>query len=561
MPVFSLKFLSRLTALCLAGLSPLALAAPGCAEVALDGRSLTLAQIEAVARHDCPVSLDAKARQRVERAHALLLAYAKLDRPVYGLNRGVGLNKDQTIFEGGEISPAVRARSEQFNRDLLNSHSAAYGEAVPREVARAALLIRLNTALTGGAGLQPQVVQGYADLLNHGITPVLFGDGSVGEADITVLAPIGLALMGEGEVDYRGRRMAAADALQQAGLTPLRLYGKDGLGVVSANAYGAALASLAARDVARLLAQADAVAALSLEGLGGNLAPLLPVTQAQRPFAGQQAAASHMRELLQGSSLWQPDPQRALQDPLSFRTASQAHGAARDLLGLLQAQLVLQINHADDNPTVVLDAAVPADASAYEKQFYVTEGEVRGAVIPSASFDPSAWALPLQGMTVALSQVAQLSAQRSLRLTESGFTGLARFLSPGGGAIGYGPVQKSVSSLAAGVRSLAQPVMTDVQPQAGNIEDVGSNAPWIAQRLGQQVAGVNRQLALELLLAAQALDLRRAAHPDYQPGQGTAALWRSFRQAVPALTADRRVDQDLARAHAFLAAQRRQSLP
>jgi histidine ammonia-lyase len=527
-----------------------------CSPVTLNGHSLTLAQVEAVARQGCAVRLEAASLRRAERSYELLLAYARLDRPVYGLNRGVGQNKDQTIFQGGEISAEVRAVSEQFNLNVLRSHSAAYGDMVAPDVVRAAMLIRLNTALFGGTGMQVQVLRQYEAFLNRGITPVLFGEGSVGEADITILPQIGLAMIGEGEVYYAGRRMPAADALKAAGLTPMRLFGKDALSIVSSNAYGAALAVLDAQDIAALLDQADAVAALSLEGLDGNLAPLLPITQAQRPFDGQRQSARQMAELLKGSALWNPSPQRALQDPLSFRTASQVHGAARDMLAVLRQQLELQINSSDDNPTVVVDAAPPTDAQPYERQYYVTEGPVRGAVLPSASFDPSAWALPLQGVAVALSQVAQSSTQRTLRLTDPGFTGLPRFLSPGAGAIGYGPIQKTVSSLATDVGALSVPVTTDVQAQAGNIEDVGTNAPTTGRRVAGQISRLTTLLAVELMHAAQAVDLRQAQQPSRAMGMGTQALWQDFRQAVPHLGQDRRNDLDIVEATAFLTRQR-----
>ncbi len=537
--------------------APLA-AIAACTPVKLDGRTLSLAQIESVARQGCGVALADEAMQRAERSYGLLLAYAQLDRPVYGLNRGVGLNKDQTIFKGGEISPEVRKLSEQFNRNLLRSHSAAYGSEAPQEVTRAAMLIRLNTALSGGAGLQPAVLRQYAEFLNRGITPVMFGEGSVGQADITILPQIGLAMMGEGQAYYRGQRLPAAQALRQAGLEPVQPFGKDALAIVSSNAYGAAIASLAALDAARLLSQADAVAALSLEGLDGNLAPLLSVSQTQRPYDGQVSTAEHILALLRGSSLWQRDPQRALQDPLSFRTVSQVHGAARDMLQLLQRQLQLQINSSDDNPTVALDARPVEHAQPYELQFYVTEGPVRGAVMPNAGFDPSAWALPLQGMGVALSQVAQLSAQRTLRLTDTAFTGLPRFLSPGNGAIGYGPIQKTVSSLAAEIRVLALPMTTDVQPQAGNIEDVGTNAPATGRRVAGQIDRLTTLLAVELMHAAQAVDLRMAKRPDFALGAGTGALRRDFRQQVPYMAEDRRNDADIVIAADFLVRSRQQ---
>ncbi len=524
--------------------------------VTLDGRSLTAAQVLAVARQDCAVAIAPEAAQRAGRAYDLLLAYARQDKPVYGLNRGVGLNKDQTIFQGGEISPEVRRLSEQFNRNLLHSHSAAYGAEAPRDVTRAAMLIRLNTALFGGSGMQPAVLDQYAAFLNRDVTPVMLGEGSVGQADITILPQIGLVMMGEGEAYRGGRRMGAAQALREAGLSAVRPFGKDALSMVSSNAYGAAVAVLAAHDARALVAQADAVAALSLEGLDGNLAPLLAPVQSQRPYAGQRQTADRMLWLLRGSALWKRDAQRPLQDPLSFRTVSQVHGAARDMLALLDGQLQVQINSSDDNPTVVLDAVPTPGAQDYEAQYFVTDGPVRGAVMPSAGFDPSAWVLPLQGVSVALSQVAQLSAQRTLRLTDPAFTRLPRFLSPGQGAIGYGPIQKTVSALAADARALSGPVVTDVQAQAGNIEDVGTNAPLTGLRVTGQVAALTRLLAVELMHGAQAVDLRYPKAAAAALGQGTAVLWRDFRKQVPYMAEDRRNDTDIIAATGFV----RQSL-
>ncbi|WYX10396.1 aromatic amino acid ammonia-lyase [Achromobacter xylosoxidans] len=519
--------------------------------VTLDGKSLTAAQVLAVARQDCAVAIAPAAAQRAARAYDLLLAYARLDKPVYGLNRGVGLNKDQTIFQGGEISPEVRRLSEQFNRNLLHSHSAAYGAEAPRDVTRAAMLIRLNTALFGGSGMQPAVLEQYAAFLNRDVTPVMLGEGSVGQADITILPQIGLVMMGEGEAWRGGQRMSAAQPCARPAWRRCARSARTRWRW-SAPTPTAPRWRCWPRTMRALLAQADAVAALSLEGLDGNLAPLLPPAQAQRPYAGQRQTAERMLGLLRGSALWRRDAQRPLQDPLSFRTVSQVHGAARDLLALLDRQLQLQINSSDDNPTVVLDAAPAADASDYETQYYVTDGPVRGAVMPSAGFDPSAWALPLQGTAVALSQVAQLSAQRTLRLTDPGFTRLPRFLSPGNGAIGYGPIQKTVSSLAADVRALAGPVVTDVQPQAGNIEDVGTNAPLTGLRVAGQVAALTRLLAVELMHGAQAVDLRYPQGPAAALGQGTASLWRDFRKQVPYMAEDRRNDTDVITATAFL---------
>ncbi|CAB3631928.1 Histidine ammonia-lyase [Achromobacter sp. 2789STDY5608633] len=520
--------------------------------LALDGGSLTPSDVIAVARRGQAVAPTDASWQRVTRSHDLLLAYGRLGQPVYGLNRGVGQNKDQTIFSGDTLSDEARAASAAFNHRMLLSHTVAYGEPAKTETVRAAMLIRLNTALFGGTGMSPPLVRQYVDFLNKGLTPVVLGQGSVGQADITILPQIGLAMMGEGMIELDGKAMPATDAMRRVGLAPVKPYAKDSLSLLSSNAYGAALAILAADEAGRMLDRADEVAALSLEGLNGNIAPLLAITQAQRPYPAQQQVAQRILSLLDGSALWQADEQRSLQDPLSFRTVSQVHGAAREALRQLDVQLRVQINSSDDNPTVILDAAPPPGVSAQEARYYVTQGPQRGAVVPSAGFDPTAWVVPLQSVGIALSQVAQSSAQRVLRMGDPAFTRLPRFLSPNDTTLAYTTIQKPVSLLATEIRALSHPVSSDALAVAGNIEDVATNGPLAAQRLGQQAVRLRTLLGIELIHAAQAVDLRTRADGQRPVGKGTGAVLAAFRQEVPFLSQDRRLADDIARAERFL---------
>jgi histidine ammonia-lyase len=459
-------------------------AAPRQAPLALDGRSLATADVVAVARGGQPVAPTEAAWQRVARSHELLLEYGRLGQPVYGLNRGVGQNKDQTIFSGDTLSDEARALSAAFNHRMLLSHTVAYGEPATADTVRAAMLIRLNTALAGGTGMSPALVRQYADFLNQGLTPVVLGQGSVGQADITILPQIGLAMMGEGMVETGGKT--------------------------------------------------------------------LPAAQAQRPYPAQQQVARRILGLLEGSALWQTDEQRPLQDPLSFRTVSQVHGAAREALRQLDAQLLVQINSSDDNPTVALDVSPPAGATPQETRYYVTQGKLRGAVLPSAGFDPTAWVVPLQTVGVALSQVAQSSAQRVLRMGDPAFTKLPRFLSPNDTTLAYTTIQKPVSLLATEIRALSHPVSSDALAVAGNIEDVATNGPLAAQRVSQQTRRLRTLLGIELIHAAQAVDLRTRADAQRPVGKGTGAVLAAFRQEVPFLAQDRRLADDIARADRFL---------
>ncbi|SFC77665.1 histidine ammonia-lyase [Polaromonas sp. OV174] len=520
--------------------------------VVLTGRNLSIDQVRQVARAGARVEVSSEALSRLERSHRLLLAAAQQDKPIYGLNRGVGLNKDQTIFKGDAIDPAVRAISERFNRNMLLTHSVGIGSEVPQEVVRATMLVRLNTLLVGGAGVQPIVARMYEYFLNHGIHPVMFSRGSIGEADIGILPQIGLAMMGEGEVIYQGRRIAASSALKSAGLVPVKLFAKDSLSLISSNAYSAGMAVLRVVDSERFLDAADRVFSLSLEGLNGNVAPFLPAVQVSRPFVGQQQTAAHIRSLLEGSYLWSLSEQRALQDPLSYRTVSQTHGAVRDILGLLKSQLEIQVNSSDDNPTIVLDISPPEGVTEQEKKYYLFGKDLAGSIFPTASFDPLPWALNLQSVTIALSHVANSSFQRTLRLSDPAFTKLPRFLSPNPATFGYTTIQKTASYLNTEIKALSQPVSIDAAPTAGNIEDVTSNAALIALRAGDTIDRAYYLLGIEFMNAAQAVDLRLRETPALALGNKTRPLLQAFRKTTPFLDADRYMASDIQKTAEFL---------
>lgn len=522
-------------------------------ELALDGLSLTPRDVIDVARYNKLVAPLPASLLTIKNSHTLLLEYAKLGRPVYGLNRGVGQNKDRTIFSGDTLSAEARKLSEAFNHRMLLSHTVAYGKPAATDVVRATMLIRLNTALYGGTGMSPELVNQYVLFLNKGLTPVIKSQGSIGAADITILPQIGLAMMGEGEVEFNGRVMPATAALQEANIQPAKPYAKDSLSLLSSNAYGAAVAILATADAASVLDQADQVAALSLEGLNGNIAPLLSATQQHRPYKEQQQTAQRLLQLLLGSALWEKDEKRALQDPLSFRTISQVHGAARQAIADFHTQIAIQINSSDDNPTVVLNAVPPKNASTQESGYYVTEGPVHGAILPSASFDPTVWVLPLQNISVAMSHIAQSSAQRTLRLADPAFTQLSRFLTPNDTTLAYTTIQKPVSALVTEIRALSHPVSSDALVVAGHIEDTATNGPIAGGRLQQQMPLLHLLLGIELMHAAQAVDLRQQANPHRPIGSGTSSFMKAFRQHVSFLSEDRRLSDDIAKASQFLA--------
>jgi len=521
------------------------------ADVVLDGRSLTISDVLSVARENAGVIVALEALDRVQQSFDLLLAAAGQDIPIYGLNRGVGENKDKTIFSGS-LGAEARQASERFNANNLRATSAGVGPEASDEVVRATLVIRLNTILSGYTGAQPVVAERYRDFINLGIYPVMPTRASVGEADITILSHIGLAMMGEGEVHFRGQRMPAAQALQEAGLAPLAPFGKDSLVIMSSNAYAAALAAFATHDASRLLDAAEQTFALSLEGLNGNVAPFLQPVQDIRPFASQAVAAADIRGHLEGSYLWEPSSQRALQDPLSFRTASHVFGVARENVQELEDLLTVQLNSSDDNPASIPGIAPPPGVTPQERSYYVTTGSVPGAVIPTSNFEPLHWVVPLQSLGVALSHVSRTSAARTTRLGSPEFTHLSRFLAPDDTTLAYSAVQKVYVALDAEIQELMIPVSTNALPVAGDIEDTGTNSTFAAARVSQIVDDLYYITGLELMHAAQAVDLRRRANPSLALGRGTSTLRTSYREVVPFLDQDRPLTPDIEASYQFL---------
>jgi len=543
----------RLVAVLVAlGMAQPALGPATAANVPLDGRSLTADGVVAVARGGASVSVRKAVMARVQRSFDLLFEAAREDKPIYGLTRGVGENKDKTIFKGGEIDAEARRLSEQFNANLLRVQATAFGEPAAKAVVRAAMAIRLNAMLIGHTGVQPQVVRGLRDFLNRGITPVVPRKGTVGEADIDILAHVGLALMGEGKVTYRGKTTSAAAAIRDAGLKPIVPFAKDALSIFSSNAYSAAIATLAAHDAAHLLDRARKVFSLSLEGLNGNVAPFLAAVQNARALPGQARAAAAIRRDLSGSYLWSLSSTRALQDPLSYRTFSHVLGSAGAVLDRVTGQLRVQVNSSDDNPIVLLDVTPPAGATAQERSYYVDGHGIRGAVIPTSNFEPLSWVVQLESLLDALAHLSGTSVQRMLRLATPEFTHLSRFLTADADSIGFAAIQKIPADLDAENRRLASPVSLDVTPVAGDIEDTATNAAAAATNAAAMVDNDFAIYGVELMHAAQAVDLRRREQPGLALGLRTGPFLDAYRRVVPFLDRDRFLSPDVARSAAFL---------
>jgi histidine ammonia-lyase len=391
------------------------------------------------------------------------------------------------------------------------------------------MAIRLNCLLRGNTGIQPEIACRYADFLNLGLHPVVPERGSVGEGDIAVLSHIGLAMMGEGEVNYKGRRMASSEAHKLAGLETIVLGPKDGLAILSTNAFGMAQGALVLADLWELADQADLIYALSLEGLNGNTSPLDAKVHEARGLPGQIASAALVSKFLKGSFIYDPDPEKPVQDPLCFRGGAYVHGTLRDALEYVTKYALIQMNSSDDNPCLLLD----------ERR-----------IISCSNFEVTTVATGFEMLAVVLSHVSRMSCYRMIKMANPALTKLPRFLTPDAARVhAFGTIQKSFSLLDTEIRHLSNPSTVDYMAVAGEIEDHANNLPHVAQRVRRIVDNLKYILGMEAMHAAQAITLRRQKSPGLALGETTEAGYDEFRKEVPWYDKDRSISPDIEKAY------------
>jgi histidine ammonia-lyase len=472
-----------------------------------------------VARDDRPVELDAHARTRMEAARRVVERYVEEGLPAYGLTTGLGSRVVESL-------PADELRTYSQVTVLARAHSV--GAPLPRDVVRAAMLVRASGLARGGAGARPEVAESLLALLNAGVVPVVPSTGSVGAADICMLAHVALVLLGEGRAEVGDDVLAGSEALASAGVEPLELAPKDGLAIISSNAVSIAWAALALVDVAALLRAVQASAALSMEAFRANLGPLDERVAGARPAPGQVECARELRALLAGGSLAESGGRR-LQDPLSFRCASQVHGGLVAARSLLAAAVEPELTGAADNPLVLADD---------------------GEIVSTGNFFVSALALAADTVALALAQVASLSASRAARLLAAPLTGLPQNLAPSGGSkAGMAPLMKVPEALVAEIVHAAAPAtLSAVNVHEGGVEDASTGAPLATARLATLLDRCRLLVALELVVAAHAVDLAQVE----ALGTGTAALHAGLRELAGPFEVDRPLGDDVERVAAGL---------
>jgi histidine ammonia-lyase len=450
--------------------------------VLLDGRSLTVEEVVAVARAGAAVELAPGAVERMRETRGFVERALERGDAVYGVTTGVGARKKVPV-------PAEEAGT--FNRALIANHRVGAGPDARDEVVRATMVRLANGLASGTPGARPELAERLVAALNGGERPRVRLLGSLGQADLPAMADLAHGLFGDAELEA-----------------------KEALALLNSNAFSTGMAALAVADAARLLDAMDVAGALDLEAFAANLTLLHPAVAEVRPYPGLAESLSRLRELLAGSSLWEPGAARNLQDPLSFRCLPQVHGALRDALSFTRGQLDIELNAAQENPLIV---------------------EAEDRIVSVANFEILPLAAALDFLRIALAPALTSSAERLLKLLQGPLTGLPDGLAPRQGLAenSLGEHGVTAQGLTAEARLLAQPVSFELvtTTHAEGIEDRMTMAPLAARRLAEMVALGEALVAVELVIAAQAVDLRRPA----RLGAGTLAAHSRVRQIVPFL--------------------------
>lgn len=474
--------------------------------VVVDGRTLSYDDVVAVARDGAQVALADEVVPRLERERAVVDDVVDRQVPTYGLTTGLGTRSSYAL---------PREELELFSVRTVRGRANAVGDPLPVPVVRAAVLARVNGIAGGGSGVRPDIPRLLVAMLNAGVHPLIPEVGSIGASDLCQMAHVGLVVMGEGTAEVGGTVFDGAGALRRAGLTPAVLGPKDGHVLSSASPLAAGQGALALHEAAAVLTLAQAVTALTYEGFRANTSPLHAQVLALRPAPGQSRAAGELLALLDDGELTDPRHARRVQDPVSLRCAAQVHGALHAALDFADDALAPELNGCGDNPVILAST---------------------GEILSSGNFHTPALALAFDTLALALTQTASISAERTRRLLDPAVSGLPANLSPyGPERSGFAPLVKTAQALVAEIRMLSAPVCTDPRHGADAVEDDSTNAALGARRLTTVLARLRHLLALEAVVAAQAVDL--AAPPAL--GRGPEFLHRAIRELVPSLDDDR----------------------
>ncbi len=480
--------------------------------IILDGSSLTVEKLVAVARHNEKVELDPQALERIRTCRAMLEEKLANKEIMYGTNTGIGEFSEKILSDD---------QVKEFQKYLIYNHAAGIGEPLPIEYVRGALVGRINVHAHGNSGCRPEITLTLVEMLNKGVTPVVSTKGSVGASgDLAPMAQAMLLLMGEGEAFYNGERLSGREALKRAGIQIPGLQARDGLAAINGSNVLTAMSAIHIFDMERFIKQAEIAAAMSIEALLGNMKPYNTKLHELRGFKGAIASAKNIAKIIEGSDLATGKMKTKVQDAYSMRSTPQVIGTARDAIAYARSQVEIELNGVGDNP------------------IFIPEDKL---TLTGANFQGSPVALPMDMAGAAITMICVLSERRLNRLTNPALSqGLPDFLAHEPGFYsGLMLSQYTADHLIVEQRILSAPASIQSIPAAADQEDFVSMGMNTALKNAQILDNAYGVLGIEFMAAAQALDFRK-----FTAGKGSLKAREVIRKHVEHLEVDRPLYND-----------------
>lgn len=476
-------------------------------KVCIDGNNLTIEDVIKVARNFFRVEIDNSVLKKIEDSRKVVDKFVKEEKIVYGVTTGFG--ELCNIFISND-------KAETLQRNLIKSHACGVGNPLDIETVRAIMLLRVNSLIKGYSGIRLSTLNTLIEMINKKVHPVIPEKGSLGASgDLAPLAHMVLPMIGEGEAYYNGERLSGREAMILAGIDTVSLMAKEGLALINGTQVMTAIAVLNIYDSIELSKIADIVSSVTFESLNGIIDAFDEKVHKLRPHKGQINTASNLRRMLENSKMVSHQGQLRVQDAYSLRCIPQVHGASKDSINYVKDVLETEMNSVTDNPLI-----------------FTNEEEA----ISAGNFHGQPIALSMDFLSIALSEIANISERRIERMVNPTLSGLSPFLIEKSGLnSGFMLVQYSAASLVSENKILSHPASVDSIPSSANQEDHVSMGTIAARKTRNILNNVRKVLAMELLCACQALDLRGIKGL----GKGTKIVYEMIREQIPKITEDK----------------------